>query len=55
VVEAHPVFTTQNAIVGGGFRVRRGGDTIVTGAILREEFEDPVSQLQWWRALCRPA
>ena len=55
VVEAHPVLTTQNAIVGGGFRVRRGGDTIVGGAILREEFEDPASQLQWWRALCRPA
>jgi hypothetical protein len=37
VVEAHPVFTTQNAIVGGGFRVRRGGDTIVRGAIAKEE------------------
>ena len=55
VVEAHPVWL-QNAIAGGGFRVRRGGDTIVRGAIAREElFEDPASQLQWRRALCRPA
>jgi hypothetical protein len=55
VVEAHPVWA-QNAIGGGGFRVQRGGDTIVTGAIAREElFEDPASQLQWWRELCRPA
>jgi hypothetical protein len=54
VVEAHPVWL-QNAIAGGGFRVRRSGDTIVRGAIAREEeFEDPASQLQWWRALCRP-
>jgi hypothetical protein len=54
VVEAHPVWL-QNAIAGGGFRVRRGGDTIVTGTIAREElFEDPASQLQWWRTLCRP-
>jgi HNH endonuclease len=36
VVEAHPVWL-QNAIAGGGFRVRRGGDTIVRGAIAREE------------------
>ena len=28
--------TTQNAIVGGGFRVQRGGHTVVTG-IVREE------------------
>jgi hypothetical protein len=55
VVEAHPVWTTQDATVGGGFRVERDGDTIVAGAILREEYEDPASQLQWWRALCRPA
>ena len=55
VVEAHPVWL-QNAVAGGGFRVQRGGDTIVTGAIAREEeFEDPASQLQWWRALCRVA
>jgi hypothetical protein len=54
VVEAHPVWL-GNSIGGGGFRVRRGGDTIVTGAIAKEEkFEDPASQLQWWRALCRP-
>ena len=55
VVKAHPVLTMQNAIVGGGFRVERDGDAIVRGAILREEFEDPASQLQWWRELCRPA
>jgi hypothetical protein len=54
VVEAHPVWTTQNAIIGGGFRVERDGHTVVTGAILREEFEDPASQLQWLRALCSP-
>ena len=51
LVEAHPVWA-QNAIVGGGFRVERGGRTIVTGAIMSEEYE---SQLQWWRALCSPA
>ena len=59
VVEAHPVWTKnemmQDEIAGAGFRVRRGGDTVVTGAIAREElFEDPASQLQWWRTLCRP-
>jgi hypothetical protein len=52
VVEAHPVWA-QNAIAGGGFRVRRGGVTIVTGAIAREEEEDD-SELRWWRALCSP-
>lgn len=55
VVKAHPILTTQNAIVGGGLRVERDGDAIVRGAILREEHEDPASQLQWWRELCRPA
>jgi hypothetical protein len=61
VVEAHPVWMRESfgggdSIGGGGFRVRRGGDTIVTGAIAKEEkFEDPASQLQWWRELCRPA
>jgi len=55
VVEAHPVLTTQNAIVGGGFRVEHDGHAVVRGAILREEYEDPASQLQWWRELCRPA
>jgi hypothetical protein len=61
VVEAHPVWTRESfgggdSIGGGGFRVRRGGDTIVTGAIAKEEkFEDPASQLQWWRELCGPA
>lgn len=56
VVEAHPVWLGENSIGGGGFRVRRGGDTIVTGVIAKEEkFEDPASQLQWWRELCRPA
>jgi hypothetical protein len=46
VVEAHPVWL-QNTIAGGGFRVRRSGDTIVRGAIAREElFEDPASELQ---------
>jgi hypothetical protein len=54
VAEAHPVLTTQNAIVGGGFRVERDGQAVVSGAILREEYEDPASQLQWWRELCRP-
>jgi hypothetical protein len=54
LVEAHPVWA-QNAIVGGGFRVERGGHTIVTGAIAREEFESSASQLRWWRALCSPA
>ena len=60
VVEAHPVwmresFGSENSIGGGGFSVRRGGDTIVTGAIADEQkFEDPASQLQWWRELCRP-
>jgi hypothetical protein len=53
VVEAHPVWA-QNAIAGGGFRVRRGGHTIVTGAIPMEE-EEYDSSLQWWQALCRPA
>jgi hypothetical protein len=28
---------------------------VVEGSILSEEYEDPASQLQWWRALCRPA
>jgi hypothetical protein len=61
VVEAHPVWMRESfgggdSIGGGGFRVRRGGDTIVTGAIAKEEkFGDPASQLQWWRELCRPA
>ncbi|HET8872137.1 MAG TPA: hypothetical protein VFM83_00480 [Gaiellaceae bacterium] len=55
VVEAHPVLTTQNAIVGGGFRVEHDGHAVVRGAILREEYEDPASQLQWWPALCRRA
>jgi hypothetical protein len=55
VVEAHPVWTTQNAIVGGGFRVQRGGHTVVTGAIVRGEYGSPAGQLQWWRALCSPA
>ena len=62
VVEAHPVwgreyFGAEDSIGGGGFRVRRGGDTIVSGTFLREEYDDPVpaSQLQWWRELCRPA
>jgi hypothetical protein len=49
-------FGGGDSIGGGGFRVRRGGDTIVTGAIAKEEkFGDPASQLQWWRALCRAA
>jgi hypothetical protein len=52
VVEAHPVWA-QNAIAGGGFRVRRGGDTIVRGAIPMEE-EEYDSELRWWRALCSP-
>jgi hypothetical protein len=52
VVEAHPVWA-QNAIAGGGFRVRRGGHTIVTGAIPMEQ-EEYDSSLQWWQALCRP-
>jgi hypothetical protein len=55
VVEAHPVSTTQNAIVGGGFRVEHDGHAVVRGAILREVYLDPASQLQWWRELCRPA
>jgi hypothetical protein len=55
LVEAHPVWG-QNAIVGGGFRVERDGDTIVTGAIMSDGFGwSPVSQLRWWRALCSPA
>ena len=54
VVEAHPVWGAQNAIAGSGFRVRRGGDTIVFGAIARDE-EEYDSQLQWWQALCSPA
>jgi hypothetical protein len=55
LVEAHPVWG-QNAVVGGGLRVERGGHTIVTGAILEEEFApgQPTAQLQWWRALCSP-
>jgi hypothetical protein len=55
VVEAHPVWTTQNAIDRGGFCVQRGGHTVVTGAIVREEYGSPAGQLQWWRALCSPA
>jgi hypothetical protein len=54
VVEAHPVWG-QYIIVGGGFRVQRGRDTIVTGAIAKEALLENGSQLQWWRALCRPA
>src|SRR5215204_666189 len=54
VVEAHPAWG-QYIIVGGGFRVRRGRDTIVTGAIAKEAFLETGSQLQWWRKLCRPA
>jgi hypothetical protein len=53
VVEAHPVFDAE-AIVGGGFRVEHDGHAVVSGAILREVYLDPASQLQWWRALCRP-
>jgi hypothetical protein len=53
VVEAHPVWG-QYAVVGGALRVERGGHTIVTGAILKEEFAQPTSQLQSWRALCSP-
>jgi hypothetical protein len=55
VVEAHPVKTTHDTIVGGGFSVRHDGETVVRGVILKEEFEDPASQLLWWRELCRPA
>ena len=55
VVEAHPVKTTHDTIVGGGFSVRHDGETVVRGVILKEEYEDPASQLLWWRELCRPA
>ena len=60
VVEAHPVFMSNSigggdSIVGGGFRVEHDGHAVISGAILREEYEDPASQLQWWRELCRPA
>lgn len=48
LVEAHPVWA-QSTIVGSGLRVERDGHTIVTGAIMSQEYE---SQLQWWRALC---
>jgi len=51
LVEAHPVWA-QSAIVGGGFRVERDGQAIVTGAIMSDGYG---SQLRWWRALCRPA
>ena len=59
VVEANPIlmresFGSEDSIGGGGFSVRRGGDTIIRGAIANEEkFEDPASQLLWWRELCR--
>jgi hypothetical protein len=53
VVEAHPVKTTHDT--GGGFSVRHDGETVVRGVILKEEYEDPASQLLWWRELCRPA
>jgi hypothetical protein len=55
MVEAHPGKSTHDVIVGGGFRVEHDGETVVRGVILKEEYEDPASQLLWWRALCRPA
>jgi hypothetical protein len=60
VVEAHPVwmresFGAGDSIGGGGFRVEHDGHAVVRGAILREVYLDPASQLQWWRELCRPA
>jgi hypothetical protein len=52
-VEAHPVWG-ESGIVGGGLQVRRGGHTIVGGAIVRGKVFGPSSVLQWWRPLCRP-
>jgi hypothetical protein len=53
LVEAHPVWA-QNAVVGGALHIEGGGDTIVEGAITREEYDLP-SELRWWRARCRPS
>ena len=54
LVEAHPVWA-QNAIVGGALRIERGGQTIVDGAIVSDDYEPGASQLRWWRELCRRA
>jgi hypothetical protein len=54
LVEAHPVWA-QDVIVGGALRLERGGQTIVEGAIMTEEYESRSSELRWWRALCSSA
>ena len=51
VVEAHPVWA-QYAVAGGALRVERGGQAIVDGAIMAEEYNLP-SELRWWPAVCR--
>jgi hypothetical protein len=60
VVSAHPIWTSsgpgadqaQDTIDGGALRIRRGGDTILFGAIGKEDLPEH-SQLQSWRAVCR--
>jgi hypothetical protein len=60
VVSAHPVWASsgpgagqaQDTIAGGALRIERGGHTILFGAIGGED-DAPLSQLQWWRAVCR--
>jgi hypothetical protein len=61
VVSAHPVWTSagppgatpaQDTVAGGALRIERGGHTILFGAIGGEDYAS-LSQLQWWRAVCR--
>jgi hypothetical protein len=60
VVSAHPVWASSgpgagpahDIVAGGALRIERGGDTILFGAIGREDYR-ALSQLLWWRAVCR--
>jgi len=50
VVTAHPVFG-EYVVGGGALRIERGDQTVVLGAILREDY-GLRSEIKWWRRLC---
>ena len=50
VVSAHPVFG-EYVVGGGALRIERGDQTVVLGAILREDY-GLRSEIKWWRRLC---
>lgn len=52
VVEAHPVWGHE-AVVGAALRVARGDLAILEGAVLREGYTNPPSQVQWLSTFCR--